>query len=131
MLQKGFFRVSCLFSIVVEFKGVVNRTIMLAVSIVPVQASEQALAIVKELVQQTYQVSGKEEHKNSPAYLEWDATTSFIECWVNGLKQVEGLVQVKYMCIVVYLHISIASCTCCTCTPTNLFSKDRIKYCTD
>ena len=62
----------------------------------PVAASEQVLGLVQELVQKAYPPSDPNElAKGSPIYLEWDAATSFVECWTNGLKQVDGQLQVK------------------------------------
>ena len=79
----------------IEFKGIVNRAISIAVPLVPVQASEQVLALIQELVQKTYPPTEPNElSRNCPIYLEWDAAISFVECWVNGLRM-HRLLQVQ------------------------------------
>ncbi len=80
-----------------EFKGTVNRVILTIVPLIPVQSSQQALSLVQELTQKTYSATESSVGtKNSPVFLEWDAGTSYLECWVNGLKGDKELLQVSY-----------------------------------
>ena len=61
---------------------------------------QESADIVKLLVTNgqdstTTEVSGG---KMSPVFLEWDASISFLECWVIGLNQSQSLIQV---CIII------------------------------
>lgn len=74
----------------VECKSVVNRLLTDLVPFNPPLFQQEAANAVSLLVTREHQtvVEGSGS-KMSPAFLEWDATTSFLECWVLGLGQDE------------------------------------------
>ena len=84
----------------------VNRVITSSTLLVPLAASEQASVLVQELVQKPLPCGQfgvpMDGIRSSPVYLEWDAATSYLECWVSGLKLGDGLLQVsgyKHVCM--------------------------------
>ena len=69
------------------------------VSLIPAVFIQKTLLAVQQLItkeeQPQNEVGGA---KMSPLFLEWDATISFLECWVAGLSQNQALLQVIQYC---------------------------------